>query len=59
MILEWDPDRPRKKITEHIKNTLIEGGIIAYPTDTFYGFGCDLFNIKAYKVTLSNKKAGL
>ncbi len=49
MIVEWDPKRPRKKITELIKNTLLEGGIIAYPTDTFYGMGCDLFNIKAIR----------
>ncbi|HOP85235.1 MAG TPA: L-threonylcarbamoyladenylate synthase [Syntrophorhabdaceae bacterium] len=56
MILEWDPDRPRKKITEHIKNTLIEGGIIAYPTDTFYGFGCDLFNIKAIRLLYQIKR---
>ncbi len=49
MIVEWDPKRPRKKITELIKNTLLNGGIIAYPTDTFYGMGCDLFDIKAIR----------
>lgn len=56
MIVEWDPDRPRKKITELIKKTLIEGGIIAYPTDTFYGFGCDLFNIKAIRLLYQIKR---
>ncbi len=49
MIVEWDPERPRKKTTELIYNTLVDGGIIAYPTDTFYGLGCDLFNIKAIR----------
>jgi tRNA threonylcarbamoyl adenosine modification protein (Sua5/YciO/YrdC/YwlC family) len=49
MILEWDPGRPRRKPTELIKETLENGGIISYPTDTFYGLGCDLFNIKAIK----------
>ncbi len=49
MIVEWEPTRPRKKITELIRETLIKGGIIAYPTDTFYGMGCDLFNIKAIR----------
>ena len=49
MIVEWDPERPRKKTTELIYNTLVNGGIIAYPTDTFYGLGCDLFNIKAIR----------
>ena len=49
MIVEWDPARPRKKTTELIKETLVNGGIIAYPTDTFYGMGCDLFNIRAIR----------
>jgi len=49
MIVDWDPVRPRKKITTLIKETLLNGGIVAYPTDTFYGMGCDLFNIKAIK----------
>jgi len=49
MIVEWDPARPRKKTTELIRETLVNGGIIAYPTDTFYGMGCDLFNIKAIR----------
>jgi tRNA threonylcarbamoyl adenosine modification protein (Sua5/YciO/YrdC/YwlC family) len=49
MILEWDPNRPRKKMTELIKERLENGSIISYPTDTFYGLGCDLFNIKAIK----------
>ncbi len=49
MIVEWDPERPKKKATQLIKDTLINGGVIAYPTDTFYGMGCDLFNIKAIR----------
>ena len=49
MIIEWDPKRPKKKTTELIKSHLENGGIISYPTDTFYGLGCDLFNIKAIK----------
>ena len=49
MIVEWDPARPKKKKTELIKDALTNGDIIAYPTDTYYGLGCDLFNIKAIK----------
>ncbi|MCX7966393.1 MAG: L-threonylcarbamoyladenylate synthase [Syntrophorhabdaceae bacterium] len=56
MIVEWDPERPRKKVTELIKKTLLEGGIIAYPTDTFYGLGCDLFNIKAIRLLYQIKR---
>jgi tRNA threonylcarbamoyl adenosine modification protein (Sua5/YciO/YrdC/YwlC family) len=49
MIIEWDPERPRRKATELIKTTLMNGGIVVYPTDTIYGMGCDLFNIKAIR----------
>ena len=49
MIVEWDPARPKKKATNLIKESLENGAIISYPTDTFYGLGCDLFNIKAIK----------
>jgi tRNA threonylcarbamoyl adenosine modification protein (Sua5/YciO/YrdC/YwlC family) len=49
VIIEWDPSRAKKKATERIKETLINGGIIVYPTDTVYGMGCDLFNIKAIR----------
>jgi tRNA threonylcarbamoyl adenosine modification protein (Sua5/YciO/YrdC/YwlC family) len=49
MILEWNPARPKKKTTDLIKESLENGAIIGYPTDTFYGLGCDLFNIKAIK----------
>lgn len=49
MIVDWDPLRPKKRTTTLIKEALLNGGIIAYPTDTFYGMGCDLFNIKAIR----------
>jgi tRNA threonylcarbamoyl adenosine modification protein (Sua5/YciO/YrdC/YwlC family) len=49
MILEWDPARPKKKATALIRESLENGAIIGYPTDTFYGLGCDLFNVKAIK----------
>jgi tRNA threonylcarbamoyl adenosine modification protein (Sua5/YciO/YrdC/YwlC family) len=56
MIVDWDPARPKKKATELIKQTLLDGGIIAYPTDTFYGIGSDLFNIKAIRKLYSAKR---
>ena len=49
MIVEWDPARPKKKTTALIKESLENGSIISYPTDTFYGLGCDLFNTKAIR----------
>ncbi|MBA4417464.1 MAG: threonylcarbamoyl-AMP synthase [Syntrophus sp. (in: bacteria)] len=56
MIIEWDPERPKKKITEIIRETLAIGGLVAYPTDTFYGIGCDLFNIKAIRKLYAIKR---
>jgi tRNA threonylcarbamoyl adenosine modification protein (Sua5/YciO/YrdC/YwlC family) len=56
VITEWDPARPRKKTTELIRETLLLGGLIAYPTDTIYGIGCDLFNIKAIKKLYAIKR---
>jgi tRNA threonylcarbamoyl adenosine modification protein (Sua5/YciO/YrdC/YwlC family) len=49
VIIEWDPARPKKKSTMLIRETLENGGIIGYSTDTFYGLGCDLFNTKSIK----------
>jgi len=56
MIVEWNPERPKKKITELIVQTIEEGGIIAYPTDTHYGIGCDLFNIKSIRRLYAMKR---
>lgn len=37
-----------KQITEAVR-ILKNGGVIAYPTDTIYGIGCDVLNQKAIK----------
>ncbi|MFB6088268.1 MAG: L-threonylcarbamoyladenylate synthase [Candidatus Aenigmatarchaeota archaeon] len=36
--------------------TLIKGGIIAYPTDTIYGLGCDAMNMDSVKRLFKIKK---
>lgn len=43
-----------------IKKTLAEGGLIAYPTDTFYGLGADPFNAEAVAkiFEIKNRSAG-
>lgn len=56
MIVEWNPERPKKKHTELIAQTILDGGIIAYPTDTHYGIGCDLFNIKSIRRLYAMKR---
>ncbi|MDA8307198.1 MAG: L-threonylcarbamoyladenylate synthase [Deltaproteobacteria bacterium] len=44
MILEINPNHPEPRKIKKIVEVLESGGIIAYPTDTYYGIGCDLFN---------------
>lgn len=56
MIVEWNPERPKKKVTELILRTMQEGGVIAYPTDTHYGIGCDLFNIRSIRKLYAMKR---
>jgi tRNA threonylcarbamoyl adenosine modification protein (Sua5/YciO/YrdC/YwlC family) len=44
MILEINHKHPEPRKIKKIAEVLAEGGIIAYPTDTYYGIGCDLLN---------------
>jgi tRNA threonylcarbamoyl adenosine modification protein (Sua5/YciO/YrdC/YwlC family) len=44
MILEINPKHPEPRKIQQVVEVLLNGGIIAYPTDTYYGIGCDLFN---------------
>ena len=46
-ILEVDPEHPSPRHVERAVELLGRGGVIAYPTDTYYGLGCDLFSKKA------------
>ena len=46
-LLSIHPDRPQTRKISQIVETLENGGIIIYPTDTVYGLGCDIFNSKA------------
>ncbi|RJP66748.1 MAG: threonylcarbamoyl-AMP synthase [Candidatus Abyssobacteria bacterium SURF_17] len=43
-IFELNPRAPEPKLINEIASLLKSGGIIAYPTDTFYGLGGDAFN---------------
>jgi tRNA threonylcarbamoyl adenosine modification protein (Sua5/YciO/YrdC/YwlC family) len=47
MLLEINPVTPEPRKIRRAVEALIAGGVIAYPTDTVYGLGCDLFNKKA------------
>ena len=50
MILSINPDNPQKRLITRVSEVLERGGLIAYPTDTFYGIGCDLMNKKGIQL---------
>ncbi len=50
MILSINPDNPQKRLIARVCEVLERGGLIAYPTDTFYGIGCDLMNKKGIQL---------
>lgn len=47
MLLEINPINPPERLLVKVVECLERGGIIAYPTDTYYGIGCDISNKKA------------
>ncbi len=49
MLLRLNPENPQPRHISRIVETLRQGGVIVYPTDTIYGLGCDIFNSKGIK----------
>lgn len=47
MLININPQNPQRRLIPKVAEALIEGAIIAYPTDTYYGIGCDIMNRKA------------
>ncbi len=60
MYLKINTDNPQIRHINNAVSLLKKGGIIIYPTDTFYGIGCDIMNKKAiekvYQIKQRNKK---
>ena len=50
MLLSINPQNPQGRLIKRVSEHLDKGGLIAYPTDTFYGIGCDLFNKKGIQL---------
>jgi tRNA threonylcarbamoyl adenosine modification protein (Sua5/YciO/YrdC/YwlC family) len=47
MLLAINPKNPQPRLIQRVVQILKDGGTIAYPTDTYYGMGCDIMNKKA------------
>ncbi len=47
MLLHIHPDDPQPRNIKTVVDCLKSGGVIIYPTDTLYGFGCDIYSSDA------------
>jgi len=56
MLIKINPINPQARLIQKVADIIREGGIIAYPTDTFYGIGCDIMNKKAIEKIYSLKQ---
>ncbi len=56
MLISIHPDNPQARQLSMVKDCLENGGIIAYPTDTIYGLGCDIFHPEAIEKICAIKK---
>jgi tRNA threonylcarbamoyl adenosine modification protein (Sua5/YciO/YrdC/YwlC family) len=49
MLVKIHPDNPDNRKMQQVIECLRSGGVIIYPTDTVYGFACDLHSPKAFE----------
>jgi tRNA threonylcarbamoyl adenosine modification protein (Sua5/YciO/YrdC/YwlC family) len=60
MLIQINPQNPQPRLIRKVVDTLRDGGVIAYPTDTFYGIGCDIMSKRAieriYQLKQRDKK---
>jgi len=53
--IELHPQNPQQRFINKAVDVLKDGGIIIFPTDTYYGIGCDLYNKDGIEKLLSIK----
>jgi tRNA threonylcarbamoyl adenosine modification protein (Sua5/YciO/YrdC/YwlC family) len=56
MLLQINQENPQVRLIARVAETLRQGGVIAYPTDTTYGIGCDIFNRRGVKTIYQIKQ---
>ena len=57
--LKVDPTKPKSSEIERAVELLRSGKLVAFPTDTVYGIGADVFNEEAVRKIFSAKKRDL
>lgn len=55
-LLKIDPDSPDPHALVAAAETVLRGGVIAFPTDTLYGLGCSLFDVAAVELIARLKR---
>lgn len=56
MLLKIHPQNPQPRLIRQVVESLQQGGIVIYPTDTVYGLGCDILQQKAVERICRIKK---
>ena len=56
MILNIHPQHPQPRLIQQVCERLRRGGVIAYPTDTTYGLGCDIFEKRGVRTIYQIKQ---
>jgi tRNA threonylcarbamoyl adenosine modification protein (Sua5/YciO/YrdC/YwlC family) len=56
MIFIINEQNPQRRLIEKAKETLLQGGVIIYPTDTVYAYGCDIRDKRAIERIYRIKK---
>lgn len=49
MLLEIHPENPQPRRIQQVVETLQNGGVIIFPTDSVYAMGCDIRQAKAFE----------
>ena len=59
MLININQQNPQQRLITRVVDILKSGGVVVYPTDTYYGIGCDIMNKKAiekiYQIKQRNK----
>jgi len=47
MLIKINQQNPQQRLIVKVVDIIENGGVVVYPTDTYYGIGCDIMNKKA------------